>query len=463
MSQQIGSTPQNLIVAEAQALLAAETWSGAESLYREGVHVCLLIDPYPAVDSERFQVPVTLLPLHAQSAVFDQIPLLLSAPSDLGVSYHYGRINRRGQVLFQDVPRGAYHLNLIADPAPSSFSPQQLPEPVHDALVASSIWLPAWPTTASGGPSIFRTADGSLSVTLRRTGVGTLTAILRSVDRQWADQLVVLSWSEDLAAGATPPWRTRMALLAWNDEASAYVAEIDLGRVPDSCQILLPVRPMPTEVLTPALASLLQEAIDQATSSNAKLAWQRFLAHTTTLAVEVRQVIVEALDRASRISQLWRQEAARLYRLAMTVVVQLSSTSATFAPLPVTVTPQRVPIGDFRGDIAQAALSTADSYVELLAIPLADADAVLRLSVGPVLNGYATLVVALSREALPQSIPQARVSLFDSHGSLIESSPTNDDGLVLLQDLNIGAYELQVDFENVAWRVKVSLEALRSA
>jgi hypothetical protein len=80
-----------------------------------------------------------------------------------------------------------------------------------------------------------------------------------------------------------------------------------------------------------------------------------------------------------------------------------------------------------------------------------------------VLNGYATLVVALSREALPQSIPQARVSLFDSHGSLIESSPTNDDGLVLLQDLNIGAYELQVDFENVAWRVKVSLEALRSA
>jgi hypothetical protein len=463
MSQQIGSTHQSLIVAEAQALLAAEPWSGAESLYREGVHVCILIDPYPAVDNERFQVPVTFLPLHAHSEVFDQIPLLLSAPSDLGVTHYYGRINRRGQVLFRDVPRGAYHLNLIADPIPSSLGSLQLPEPVQDALVASSIWLPALPTNGPGVPSIFHAADGSFSVTLRRTIVGTLTASLESVDRQWKDQLVVLSWSEDPAAGATPTWRTRMALLAWSDEASAYVANTDLGRVPDSRQILLPVRPMPAEVLTPALASLLQETIDQATSSNAQLAWQRFLANTTALSMEVRQVIVEALDRVSLIGQLWRQEAAKLYRLAITVVVQLGATSATFAPLPVAVTPQRVPIGDFRGDVAQAAFSTADSYVELLAIPLADADAVLRLSVGPVLNGYATLVVALSREALPQSIPQARVSLFDSHGSLIESSPTNDDGLVLLQDLNIGAYELQVDFENVAWRVKVSLEALRGA
>jgi hypothetical protein len=71
------------------------------------------------------------------------------------------------------------------------------------------------------------------------------------------------------------------------------------------------------------------------------------------------------------------------------------------------------------------------------------------------------LALAVNTIVPPQPIAQARVTLRDADGALLEGAVTGEDGVVLFRDLELGAYLIRAEHAGQAWEFPLSL-ALRA-
>ena len=69
----------------------------------------------------------------------------------------------------------------------------------------------------------------------------------------------------------------------------------------------------------------------------------------------------------------------------------------------------------------------------------------------------AALALAVNTIEPPQPIAQARVTLRDADGALLEGAFTGDDGVVLFRDLDVGEYLIRVEYAGQAWEFPLSL------
>lgn len=437
-------------LAEAQSLLSQQSWDIRDSIYIEGEHVCVLFDPYPAAEAGRVNVPVTILALQSRADTVAQTPLVLASSAH---ALYYGRLNFRGQTLFRSLPMGVYSIDLVPDATPFQDSLTQLPEQARQSLHAASVPMRLLAPAGAGASSSLRTADSSLVVSLQAAPTGDLVVSLASADSAWEGRLAALAWRPAPSAEAViSPWRLLLAVLSRNEETNACSATLALGQVAFPCDLLLPEHPLPDEILSEELAAIVEASLAHAIPARSLQAWRLPFERSTKLPAQIRQIIDAALRSAAEAASPWQLEASALYRLASAVVIRLGAVAASFGRLPAWLTPQLVPAPALRtGELAAG-------HVELLELPHPDANLVLRLSLGPSPAGLATLVVAVTLANPPGPIQQVKVTLLDADGRLLESASTDEDGLVLYQALEAGAYQVDVHHAAAVWQIPVTVE-----
>ncbi len=277
------------IVAEACSLLGQLTWDTQRGAYLRGEKVCILLDPCPAEEGDRFDVPITILPLVGRATALEGISVVLRGDESDEAMIYYGLLNRRGQVLFRGLEKGRYRAEILP------------PEPVAWPMpflvpVPSLAMVPSARTDEHRWRRRFRNADGSLVATLRERETGELELLFEAEERSWDSALVGVTWTPMSAEGeaATEPQRL-FAVLAWSEVFGACVAEVHLGPMPQELELSLPQRPWPLESLTGEFIEALADSVARASTDHSRQAWRRLAQREEALPPEARRAIEEAL------------------------------------------------------------------------------------------------------------------------------------------------------------------------
>ena len=156
-------------------------------------------------------------------------------------------------------------------------------------------------------------------------------------------------------------------------------------------------------------------------------------------------------------ADLWEQPIQNLHRLMTDILILIGKTAASFGRLPSPLAPQLVPVGVYRKRAPIPTTEEREAFVELLELPHAEANLVIKFSMGPVVEGKGTLVLEVGTIRPPQPIAEAKVTLRDEDGMLLESTPTDEDGLALFRELDVGKYIIQVEYAGQTWMLPVTL------
>jgi hypothetical protein len=158
---------------------------------------------------------------------------------------------------------------------------------------------------------------------------------------------------------------------------------------------------------------------------------------------------------------LWKQAAQGVYCLAVAIPVLIDRAAASFGALASPLTVQLAPVPVYRHKRPLAPAGEARDFLEVLDLPHPEANVTLKVSLGPVFEGRGSLALAVNTIEPSQPIAQARVTLRDADGTLLEGTFTGDDGVVLFRDLDVGEYQIRVEHAGQVWEFPLSL-ALRS-
>ena len=156
-------------------------------------------------------------------------------------------------------------------------------------------------------------------------------------------------------------------------------------------------------------------------------------------------------------SDLWQQAARGVYRLTRAIPVLIGQVAAAFGALAAPLTVQLAPVPLYRSKRPFDTAEEARDFIELLELPHRETNVTLKVSLGPVYEGLGSLALALKHDPAPQPIAQARVTLRDADGVLLEGAFTGEDGVVLFRDLDAGAYLIRAEHAGQAWEFPLSL------
>ena len=159
-------------------------------------------------------------------------------------------------------------------------------------------------------------------------------------------------------------------------------------------------------------------------------------------------------------ADLWQQAAQGLYRLAAAIPVLIGRAAASFGALAAPLTVQLAPVPIYRGTGQLAPAEEARDFAEILDLPHPETNITLKVSLGPVFDGKGVLALAVNTIVPPQPIAQARVTLRDADGALLEGAFTGDDGLVLFRDLEVAEYLIRAEYSGQAWEFPLSVAVL---
>ncbi len=158
---------------------------------------------------------------------------------------------------------------------------------------------------------------------------------------------------------------------------------------------------------------------------------------------------------------LWQDLTQELHRLITEIPILIGKTAASFGQLPPLLAPQLAPVGVYRTRASISATGEGEALGELLELPHAEANLVLKIHRGPVFDGKGTLVLEVGAIRPPQPIAEARVTLRDEDGGLLEGTSTDADGLAFFRELDLGKYIIQVEHVGQTWEFAVTLQELR--
>ena len=150
-------------------------------------------------------------------------------------------------------------------------------------------------------------------------------------------------------------------------------------------------------------------------------------------------------------ADLWQQAVQGLHRLAAVIPVLIGRAGASFGALAAPLTVQLAPVPVYRGKGSLVPAEEARDFRELVELPHPETNVTLKVSIGPVFQGQGSLALAVNKIDPPQPIAQARITLRDADGALLEGASTGDDGVVLFRDLDIGEYLIRVEHGERAW------------
>ena len=162
---------------------------------------------------------------------------------------------------------------------------------------------------------------------------------------------------------------------------------------------------------------------------------------------------------------LWQPVIEGMVRLAAAIPVLIDRAGATFGALAAPLTVQLAPVPVYRDKRSLASAGETRDFREVLELPHHDTNVTLKVSLGPVFGDkgsgrcQVSVALAVNQIAPPQPIAQARVTLRDAGGGLLEGASTGDDGVVLFRDLDVGEYLMRVEHAGRAWELQLALQS----
>lgn len=154
---------------------------------------------------------------------------------------------------------------------------------------------------------------------------------------------------------------------------------------------------------------------------------------------------------AGALEQLWRRTDEHVHQLLDEIAVAIRGGSAAFGELPGGLQPRTVPGLAFR--------NRDDDTVELVELPHPEANTVVRVRTGPVIDDEVALIVEVGALDPPQPIAGARITLRDSHGNLLEGTASNEQGVAAFDRLEVDKYLFRIEHKGQTWIFSVNLQA----
>jgi hypothetical protein len=155
---------------------------------------------------------------------------------------------------------------------------------------------------------------------------------------------------------------------------------------------------------------------------------------------------------------LWQRLAGNVNRVVGAIHVLLDRTQTHFGALPGGLTPNLMPTPVQRGP--QVSPAAQENFVEILELPDPVANRLIRVRVASAQAGRGALLLEVHELAPLQSISQARVTLNDNNGELLESTATQPDGKVFFRDLDPGDYLIQVEHQGTTTELTIVLSVI---
>lgn len=154
-------------------------------------------------------------------------------------------------------------------------------------------------------------------------------------------------------------------------------------------------------------------------------------------------------------SPLWQTVGAGVNRLLSAIPILVAKSTARFGHMAAPLTPALVPAGVYR---ARTNASDREKQIEALTLPSqAGLNWTPQVRLGPVENGRVTLILLVNMLTPPEPISQAKVLLCDADGNLLESIATDEKGLVSFEGLELGTYQLEVEYNGQVEQFPISL------
>ncbi len=427
------------IIAEANRLLAKQSWKLTEGLYAESEAVSLFIDPIPGQADGCFHVPLTVFPLVGQVAALRGATVSLAQGSAGGAVY-YGQLDKRGQILFRDLQPGTYHCLAISEPDTDS-----APQPILSVLPP----LAATQQTEAANNELYRfiTANQSLQVILRRENSNYILSF-QAQDEKWQNKLIGFSWTPLFSTDQN--WilaqtQQLLAVLTKDEAEEIFQAEINVGQASPAFVLRVSDQPWAWKWLGTEAEDVLRQSIASAANEKSRRAWE-VAAAEPLLPADTKTVIYQALSdlNNSPVRLWWRQVEAvgeKISRFVTTLQVHIRAETATFSGLPsafhtprlATAVTRSQPQEDNKPEPVRVVPLTAPSEVFSL-----------RLIVGPVSGRQTTFSIQVMDTLLQQPLPRVRVNLFNDQKQLLEGDMTREDGLVTFHTLEPNTYFVNV-------------------
>jgi hypothetical protein len=160
----------------------------------------------------------------------------------------------------------------------------------------------------------------------------------------------------------------------------------------------------------------------------------------------------------------WRQLSQGVRQLATEIVVLVEKATVSFGSLvPPLLSVQLVPVSVARGGISAGEQAPTEETEEVLELPDAEANSVISVRMGPVSNMKSTLIVEVSAITPPRPIAQARVTLRDAAGEMLEVTATDENGRGIFRSLEVDKYEVHVEHDGHDWSFRVTIVGLLSS
>jgi hypothetical protein len=152
-------------------------------------------------------------------------------------------------------------------------------------------------------------------------------------------------------------------------------------------------------------------------------------------------------------ASLWRRAAGGVHQLAEEIALILRGGQLIFGELGGGLTPRPAPVAAMRS-------GAEDDLAEVLELPHAEANLVVRLRAGPVSEGMGTVLLEIAAIDPAQPVARARVTLRDEQGGLLEGASSDEQGVVLFENLDEGKYQFQVEHQGQVWSFSVNLQRI---
>jgi hypothetical protein len=148
----------------------------------------------------------------------------------------------------------------------------------------------------------------------------------------------------------------------------------------------------------------------------------------------------------------WQQITQQLHRFVVEIPILIQEGRARFGNLTHGLKPQLAPA------IAYRTIQASErDYAQLVALPHPEANLVVRIRLGPIVEAAGTLLLEIAQITPSHPVAHARVLLRTDDGALLEAALSDADGLVIFRQLEVGRYQLHVEHNNQIWVVAVSL------
>lgn len=335
------------IIDKATNILKGKTWATKDGIFINNESFAMVIKPFhlPTLEIDQiddldenkfdeliakqeqddfYQVSVSLLPTdQTVTPQLEGCPVFLQ-----GDTKYWGRLNKKGQVLFPDIPAGTYTTEIRLSP---SLAEQKIEnESSVMAKIFNTIknWVKfpvakALPITLLGNSPVYGAVSASnesesksssartryqnssqdLVGYLYENKPGRYEIEFRSDNKEWEGQLILFKWQ----ASETSKPQDLVAPMFWSSKKEQTIAQLSLGAgKPEAEVILFPEEPILLEdwlatysELSPETKKdLLEEmsySVERANTRLAILAWEK-LAQKPELPEEIKTMIINVIN-----------------------------------------------------------------------------------------------------------------------------------------------------------------------